>query len=91
MPTGVDVPQRIIPHIRIPVQVLRVAGVRHNRVRADEPTQCGIVEARLVVVQAEGLLPALAGEAVFDWEGTVASPLLQCDNRANQRSGIALA
>ena len=41
---------------------------RHHRIRADEPPQRRIVVARLVVVQAEGLLPPLAGEAVFGWE-----------------------
>jgi len=41
---------------------------RHHRIRADEPPHRRIVVARLVVVQAEGLLPALAGEAVFGWE-----------------------
>ena len=36
MPTGIGIAQRIIPHVTVPVQVLRVVIPWHDRIRADE-------------------------------------------------------
>ena len=58
MPAGVGVADRVVAHIGVPVKVLRVGGVRNNRVRLDEAG-----EGR-VVVQLNDPIPALAGEAV---------------------------
>jgi len=65
MPRGVGVLQRVVGNVRIPIQRLRVARLRHHRVRADEPSQRRVVVAGTVVVEGQGGVPALAGvEAV---------------------------
>ena len=61
MSTRIRILEGIVPHIRIPVQTLRVAGTGHERVRADEPANQGIVVARVVIVQAQAVFPTLAG------------------------------
>ena len=41
MPTRIRVPQRVVQHIRIPVQRLRVPRPRHERIRATKrPAAC---------------------------------------------------
>ena len=36
MPAGIDIPHGIIPHIREAIVILRVEGIRHEAVRAEE-------------------------------------------------------
>jgi hypothetical protein len=66
MPAGIGVAQRVVVDIRIPVQRLRVPGLRHQRVGLEEATQDGIIEARPVIIQAQIRLLPLAGEAAVD-------------------------
>jgi len=62
MPRGIDVPQRVIQAIAIPVKELGVASDLHHRIRAEEAAQGRVVEAGAVVVEAQRALLALAGE-----------------------------
>jgi len=64
MPRRVGVPQRVIPHVAVPVEVLRVARVGYNSVGLDKPPQRRIVVARPVVVQPRAVIQPLAGELV---------------------------
>jgi len=57
-------PERIIEHIRIPVETLRIAWTGHNRIRLDEAAQRGVVVAGVVKVQAYRAVVALTGELV---------------------------
>ena len=45
MPTGVNIPQRIVQAVAVRVQALRVCPIRHNGIRADEPADGGVVVA----------------------------------------------
>jgi hypothetical protein len=48
--------------VGVSIQTLRIAWIRHNRIRLHEPPQLGIVVARLVVVQPDVRLFPLTGE-----------------------------
>jgi len=63
-PTRVRVPQRVVVHVRIPVEALRLPRLRHNRIRLDEAGDGGIIPPGAVMVQFQGMFPPLAGEAV---------------------------
>ena len=71
MPTRIIEPDRIVPHIRIPIQILRIGVIGNHAVGRDEAPQRGIVIAGVVprrggfalVEQAEAVEP-LAGEVV---------------------------
>ena len=56
-PTRVRVPQRVVVHVRIPVEALRLPRLRHNRIRLDEAGEDWVVVAGVVVVQ------------LLNWEG----------------------
>jgi hypothetical protein len=43
MPAGISVAQGVVVDIRIPVQRLRVPGLRHHGVGLQEATQGGVV------------------------------------------------
>ncbi len=60
MPARIRIPHRIIAHIAVPVQALRVARVRHDGVGLDEAPERGVVVAGVVEVQADGVIVALA-------------------------------
>jgi hypothetical protein len=64
MPARIRVPHRVIQHIAIPVQRLRIPRLRHNRVRLHEAPQGRIVPSRVVRVQANGSLFPLPGKAI---------------------------
>jgi hypothetical protein len=61
VPAGVGVFQRIVVNVSIPVQRLRVPGLRHQRIRLQEATQGRVIEARPIVIQARPRPPRLAG------------------------------
>jgi hypothetical protein len=66
VPAGVGVAQGVVVDIRIPVQRLRVPGLRHQGVGLQEAAQGRVIETRPVVIQARPRLPRLAGiEAVL--------------------------
>ncbi len=50
MPTRVGVPERVIEHVGVAVEGLGVAGLRHHRIRAEEPAQGRVVVAGAVVM-----------------------------------------
>jgi hypothetical protein len=52
MPCWIRVLERIVEHIAVPIQRLRLARARHNGIRAHEPPKQWIVIARVVIVQA---------------------------------------
>ena len=64
MPAGVGVPHRVVAHVRIPVQALRIPRLRHQRVRLDEAPYRRVVVAGVVVVQLDDPIPPLTGEAI---------------------------
>ncbi len=51
MPARVRVPHRVVVHVAVPVQALRVARLRHNRIRLDEAPEYGVVAPGNVVIQ----------------------------------------
>jgi hypothetical protein len=69
--TGVGVAQGVVVDIRIPVQRLRVPRLGHDGIRLEEATQGGVIEARLVIVEPEGSLPPLPGEAAVGGESPI--------------------
>ena len=62
MAGGIDVAQRIVPHVRVAVERLRIERARHDRVGLEEAAEGRVVEARPVVVEAHAALEPLAGE-----------------------------
>ena len=64
MPARIPIPQRIVPHIAVPVQALRVARRGHYRVGLQETAERGVVISGVVKVQSDGVIKALAGVAV---------------------------
>jgi hypothetical protein len=65
MAGGVHIAEGIEPGIGITVQTRRIARLGHQRIRLQEATQGRVIEARLVVIQPEGRLPPLPGEAAI--------------------------
>jgi len=63
VPAGIDVAQGIVVNVGIPVEGLRVSRLGHDGVRLQEAAQDGIVEAGVVIIQAQACFPPLAGEA----------------------------
>ena len=72
MPTRIRILEWIILHIRIAVQALRIAGTGHDRIRADEPANQGIVIPRIVVIQTQVRLEALPRKLVVGRQGAAA-------------------
>ena len=68
MPAGVGVPQRVVVNVSIPVKRLWVPWLGHDGIGLQEAAQGGVVEAGLVIVEPEGRLPLLAGEAAVGGE-----------------------
>jgi hypothetical protein len=65
VPAGIGVAQRVVVDIGIPMERLRVPRLGHDGIRLQEATQGRVIEARLVVIQPEGRLPPLPGEAAI--------------------------
>jgi len=65
MPRGVGVLQRVVQHVRVPVQRLRVARLRHHRIRLHKPPQRRVVPSGIVKVQPYCTLFTLPGEGVL--------------------------
>ena len=91
MPTRIRIPQRIIEHITVPIETLRIGRVGHNRIRADETPQPRHVVARLVIVQPQGAIVALPGVAAIGGRVAVArfavGPVAQLANACAARVG----
>ncbi len=60
MPARVRIPHRIVAHIAVPVQALRVARIGHDGVRLDEAPERRVIVAGIVEVQADGVVATLA-------------------------------
>ncbi len=54
MPAWVNIPQRIIAGVTVPVQALRVARVGHDGVGLDEAGEREVIVSGVVKVQAKG-------------------------------------
>ena len=63
-PGRIRILERIIEHIRIPVETLRIGRAGDNRIRLDEAAQSAVVVPRIVKVQADRAVVALTGELV---------------------------
>ena len=63
MSRRIRIPERIVERVRIPIQALRIRRIGDERIRLQEPSQRGSVRPRAVVVEAQGRLLPLAGEA----------------------------
>ncbi|GAP62735.1 hypothetical protein ARMA_1158 [Ardenticatena maritima] len=87
MPTRVRVPQRVVAHIGIAVEGLRVAGPGDKGVGLDETAQGGVVIAGFVVVKAQGVIPALAGVLAVGGEDAVPPAQLSDCQGAHRRAG----
>ncbi len=85
MPTRVNVPNRVIPDITVPVQVLWVRAIRNNTIRRDEPPEGWVV---------------ITGSIVRPWakwrsgmRSTGAQPIIQlerCRRESGQHRTVAL-
>jgi len=69
--SGVNVSQRIIKRIRIPVETLRIGRAGDQRIRLDEAAKRRVVGAGVVKVQADGCVFDLPGEAPRGGRGAV--------------------
>ena len=65
MSAGVLVPERIVEHVAVAIQGLRVGEALHQCIRADKPPYCRIVVPGTIVVQAGARVQPLAGEKVL--------------------------
>jgi hypothetical protein len=63
MPTPIDVAQGVVVDIRIPVPRPHIPQLWNQRVGLEEATQGGVVEAGVVIIQAQRPLPPLAMES----------------------------
>jgi hypothetical protein len=63
MPTRIHILQRIVEHIRVAIQRLRLARARHHRIRAHEAPQQWVVITRVVIVQPNPRFLPLPREA----------------------------
>jgi hypothetical protein len=62
VPAGIRVAQRVAVNVGVTIERLRVPRLGHDGIRLQEAAQRGIIEARPVIIQAQALLPPLAGE-----------------------------
>ena len=62
MPAGIGIPHRIIPHVRVAIEVLRVDRVRHDGIRAQEAVNRRRVKSCAVVIDTQARDFPLAGE-----------------------------
>ena len=63
MPARIYVPEWVVERVGVPIQALRIRRVGDDGIRLQEPSQRGSVRPRAVVVEAQGHLLPLAGEA----------------------------
>jgi hypothetical protein len=80
MPARIRILQRIVEHIAVPIQRLRLARPWHNRIRAHEPPKRrvalrGARGNRSVVCGAEARLLALLCEAEVRRNAALLTPL----------------
>ena len=69
MPGGIVVQNGIIVGVGIPVEILWVPWIRHNRIWRDKPPQGGIVVPGFVKVEAGAVVQFLAGVFIRDVGG----------------------
>jgi hypothetical protein len=85
MPPGIGVAQGVVVNVRVTIERLWVPGLGHDGIRLQEAAQGGVVEAGLVIIQAQALLPPLAGEAAVGGEGSHHLQLLKPASRDPHR------
>lgn len=68
VPRRVDIFQRVIVGVCVPIECLQVLPVRDHRVRLDKPRQYRVVVPRLVVIQPGVDIVILAGIAGVEGE-----------------------
>jgi hypothetical protein len=68
MPTRIRILKRIVQHIRVPIETLRISRIGHNGISRNEPPQRRVVEAGIVVVEAKPGLVTLPREPIVGGE-----------------------
>ena len=91
MPTRIDVLERVIPRIPIPIKPTGTTRLRHNGIGANEATQRGRVVAGVVIHQAKGGLITLGGEAKIGYAAAVGPSLLAVGQVAGFAHHVAVA
>ena len=71
MPARVNIPQRIVQAIAVPVKALGIEWCRHYGIRADKPPYGSVIVPCIIVVQPGGVKP-LAGELFISGHGACA-------------------
>ena len=62
MSCWVNVSRRIVSDISETIEILWVCHARHNRIRAQEPSQLGRIESSIEVIDAQASHFSLSGE-----------------------------
>ncbi len=60
---GINLVERIVGHVAVGVDGLGGAAVADQRIDREKPPQAGVVEARVVVIEADGIEALLAAVA----------------------------
>ena len=69
MSSGIVVQNGIIVGVGIPVEILWVPWIRHNRIGCNKPPQDGVIVAGFVEVEAGAVVQFLAGVFIRDVGG----------------------
>ena len=60
----IRVPERIIPRVRVAVQILRICGIRYDGIRRDKPTKDSVIVPGLIEIEITAGVQFLARELV---------------------------
>lgn len=64
MPGRIGVFERIIPRIRIAIEILRICRIRHKRIRGDKPAEDGVIVSGFIEIEIAAESELLARELV---------------------------
>jgi hypothetical protein len=56
--------KRVVKNVALSIQTLRIGRIRHNCVGRNEPPNMRVIVARIIIIQPQPVVPALAGIAV---------------------------
>jgi hypothetical protein len=59
---GIDEFERIVPRVAVAIEILRIAGVRNDRIRGDKPSQIRTIPPRHVIEQRDLRVAPLPSE-----------------------------